>query len=112
MKWYWHLLFLFISSVAAWFAGDWLKRPLWQIVEGRPVSFDKVDAARTEWTTLVGDKEKNWWIETRAGRDPAVIRRLKLDLPSLKGDNPYQGQNTAQQRPALCHVQQSSRWES
>ncbi|MFT3882791.1 MAG: hypothetical protein QM703_24450 [Gemmatales bacterium] len=81
---------LILAGVAAWFTGCWLNQPLWQIEEARPVSFDKVDAARKEWTTLTGDADrKNWWIETRAGRDPTVIRRLKLELPPLKGQNPY-----------------------
>lgn len=57
-----------------------------------PGSFDQYDAVRKEWTTLVGDQErKNWWIDTRAGRDPTVIRRLKLELPPLTGEYPYFG---------------------
>ena len=92
MKWYWHLLFLILSAVAAWFAGDWLSQPLWQIVDWHPVSFDQCKFDRKEWTTLVGDEErKNWWIETRAGRDPTVIRRLKLELPPLTVEIPYFG---------------------
>jgi len=92
MKWYWHLLALILSAIAAWFAGDWLSQPLWQIVEPHPVSFDQCKVDRKEWTTLVGDEErKNWWIETRAGRDPTVIRRLKLELPPLTGEYPYFG---------------------
>lgn len=92
MKWYWHLLILILSTAAAFLAGLWLDRPLWQIVEPRPVSFDQCKVDRKEWTTLVGDQErKNWWIETRAGRDPTVIRRLKLELPPLTSSYPYFG---------------------
>ncbi|HQR05880.1 MAG TPA: hypothetical protein PLN21_03605 [Gemmatales bacterium] len=108
MKWYWHLLFLFVAGVAAWFASDWLSQPLWQIEEARPVSFDKFDEARKEWTTLTGDAErKNWWIETRAGCDPTVIRRLKLELPPLTGDIPYFGSSVSLMSfsgdAVLCH---------
>lgn len=103
MKWYWHLLLLILAAVAAWFVGNWLSQPLWQIEEARPVSFDKFDAARKEWTTLAGDAErKNWWIETRAGRDPTVIRRLKLELPPLKGQNPYQSWHIFLQTALSC----------
>jgi len=108
MKWYWHLVFLILAGIAAWFAGDWLNQPLWRIVEPRPVSFDQVDAARNEWTTLAGDAErKNWWIETRAGRDPTVIRRLKLELPPLTGEYPYFGASTSVLKMScqavICH---------
>jgi len=109
MKWYWHLLFLILSAVAAFFAGDWLSQPLWQIVEPHPVSFDQCKVDRKEWTTLVGDEErKNWWIETRAGRDPTVIRRLKLELPPLTGEYPYFGASTSLFKimscdAVLCH---------
>ncbi len=108
MKWYWHLLLLFLSAVSAWFAGDWLNRPLWQIVEQHPVSFDQCKIDRKEWTTLVGDEERrNWWIETRAGRDPTVIRRLKLELPPLTGEIPYFGASISVLKMScdavLCH---------
>ncbi len=109
MKWYWHLLFLILSAVAAWVAGDWLSQPLWQAVEPHPVSFDQCKVDRKEWTTLVGDEErKNWWIETRAGRDPTVIRRLKLELPPLTGEKPYFGESISLLKmmpgdAVLCH---------
>ncbi len=109
MKWYWHLLFLILSAVAAWVAGDWLSQPLWQAVEPHPVSFDQCKVDRKEWTTLVGDEErKHWWIETRAGRDPTVIRRLKLELPPLTGEYPYFGASTSLFKimscdAVLCH---------
>lgn len=108
MKWYWHLLFLIFSTVAACFTANWLNQPLWQIVEDHPVSFDKYDPVRQEWTTLAGDHEgKNWWIETRSGRDPTVIRRLKLDLPPTSGPSPYLGSSmNLHKQPGdvlLCH---------
>lgn len=108
MKWYEHFVILIVALVGAWFAGDWLNQPLWRIVESRPVSFDQVDSVRREWTTLAGDAErKNWWIETRKGREPTVIRRLKLDVPPLKGEYPYFGANISVLKLAcqavICH---------
>ena len=92
MKLSWHLLFLALAIAAAILVGNMLNAPLWQIRDARFVNYDKFNEAHKEWSVIVGDQEKkNWWIETRRGRDSTVIRRLKLELPPLPENYLYYG---------------------
>jgi hypothetical protein len=82
MKLRWHFLFLIISgAIAGYLLFSWQK-PLWEIPAPRHVSFANADPVKKEWHCIVQDEKQEYWYETRAGRDPKVIRRQQLLFPA------------------------------
>lgn len=109
MKLRWHILFLLLASLCAILAGRWLQEPIWQVVDHRHIQFDKYDAAREEWSVIVGDStRKQWWQETRSKRNPTVVKQLQLALPAMHefSSIPYLGSHLTSRSnqcdPIIC----------
>jgi len=90
MKLRWHLLFILIGSVVAVLFALTPRQPLWQMSDARTVRYSGFDPVRHEWHALSSTSEKtDWQLETRAGLGSEVIRRVKLAVPSVKGEHFY-----------------------
>lgn len=94
MKPRWHLLFLLLSLATALLVAYLLSNPIYEINDVRHISFNQCNPERKEWSVIVGSQDmKNWWLETRAGRSPDVVRKLAIELPILETGMPYEGTN-------------------
>ncbi|MFO0814417.1 MAG: hypothetical protein U0796_14440 [Gemmatales bacterium] len=74
---------------------QWLSEPVMRWTHQGPASFDRYNAVKKEWSLLVGTPDRReWWIETRSGRNHHVTARLPLNLPPSLGQFHYFGSST------------------